>query len=136
MNEAPFQLNIKTPNGTLINLRATTGFELDEQISAIVQRATDIADLEQHLGVVGTLSNAGLKPQPVAAAPTVAASGHAYGAPVAAPAPAAPAAGAPVCDHGLVMRHVPAGISKSTGKPYKAFYACPNPRETACAAKA
>jgi hypothetical protein len=126
MNEAPFQLNIKTPGGTLINLRATTSFELDEQISAIVQRSTDIADLEQHLGLVGTLSNAGLKPQPVAAP------AHNY-AP-AAPAPAAPAGAAPTCDHGLVMRLVPAGISKA-GKPYKAFYACPNPRETACAAK-
>ena len=133
MNEAPYQLNIKTPGGTLINLRATTSFELDEQISSLVQRATDIADLEQHLGVVGVLSNAGLKPQPVpAAAPAVASSGHAYAAP--APAAPAPAGSAPLCDHGLVMRHVPAGISKA-GKPYKAFFACPNPRETACAAK-
>lgn len=129
MNEAPFQLNIKTPGGTLINLRATTSFELDEQISAIIQRSTDIADLEQHLGLVGTLSNAGLKPQPVA---PVAPPAHNY----APAAPAAPqmAGSAPSCDHGLVMRLVPAGISKA-GKPYKAFYACPNPRETACAAK-
>jgi hypothetical protein len=129
MNEAPFQLNIKTPGGTLINLRATTSFELDEQISAIIQRSTDIADLEQHLGLVGTLSNAGLKPQPVAAP---AAPAHNY----APAAPAAPqmAGSSPSCDHGLVMRLVPAGISKA-GKPYTAFYACPNPRETACAAK-
>lgn len=134
MNEASFQLNFKTPGGTLINLRATSSFELDDQISAIVQRAGDISDLEQHLGVVSVLSNAGLKPQAAPApAPAVAASGQPYGA----PAPAAPVAGgsAPVCDHGLVMRHVPAGISKA-GKPYKAFYACPNPRETACQAKA
>jgi hypothetical protein len=30
------------------------------------------------------------------------------------------------------MRHVPAGIAKSTGRPYKAFYACPKPQGQAC----
>jgi hypothetical protein len=130
MNEAAYQLNFKTPGGTLINLRATSSFELDEQISSIVQRAGDIADLEQHLGVVSVISNAGLKPQFAAPAAAPAAPAHNY-------APAAPAAAgsAPLCDHVLVMRSVPAGISKA-GKPYKAFFACPNPRETACAAKA
>jgi hypothetical protein len=33
------------------------------------------------------------------------------------------------------MRFVPAGISKA-GKPYKSFYACAQPRESACNAKA
>jgi hypothetical protein len=30
------------------------------------------------------------------------------------------------------MRHVPAGIAKATGRPYKAFYACPKPQGQAC----
>jgi hypothetical protein len=128
MNEAPFQLNFKTPNGTLINIRATTPAELDDQMDAIIQRATDIADLEGHIGVVSTLSNAGLKPQPV-----MPVAQQQYAA--AQPAQPAPAGASPMCDHGLPMRLVPAGISKA-GKPYKSFYACPNPRETACSAKA
>jgi hypothetical protein len=128
MNEAPFQLNFKTPNGTLINLRATTPAELDDQMDAIIQRATDITDLEGHIGVVSTLSNAGLRPQPV-----MPVAQQAYAA--AQPAQPAPSGASPMCDHGLPMRLVPAGISKA-GKPYKSFYACPNPRETACSAKA
>ena len=68
-------------------------------------------------------------------------------APAPAPMPAAPAApapnpwGAPVqaapqqspmCDHGQPMKLVPAGVSKSTGKPYRGFYACAAPREQQC----
>jgi hypothetical protein len=34
------------------------------------------------------------------------------------------------------MRFVAAGISKSTGKPYRAFYACPKPQGQACSHKA
>jgi hypothetical protein len=46
---------------------------------------------------------------------------------------AAPAAGAPECTCGAgAMRFVPAGIAKSTGRPYKAFYACPKPQGQAC----
>ena len=46
-----------------------------------------------------------------------------WGAP-AAPEPAGPA---PMCDHGQPMKLVPAGISKKTGAPYKAFYVCSAP---------
>lgn len=28
-------------------------------------------------------------------------------------------------DHGLEFKQIPAGVSKSTGKPYNAFWACP-----------
>lgn len=53
-------------------------------------------------------------------------------APVAPPAaPAAPAAGVN-CAHGP-MKLMPAGVSKKTGKPYNAFYACQWPtREEQC----
>lgn len=46
-----------------------------------------------------------------------------WGAP-AAPEPAGPA---PMCDHGQPMKLIPAGISKKTGQPFKAFYVCSAP---------
>lgn len=58
-----------------------------------------------------------------------------------APAPAAPQSdqwiapqqAAPMCDHGQPMKLVPAGVSKKTGKPFKAFYCCANPdRDSQC----
>jgi hypothetical protein len=136
-NEAPFQINLKTPAGTLLNIRAWTEQELDIYIDALQLRIPDIQTLEQVVNAggvanaaVANLQAAGLNPQPVAAP---AAPIHNY-----APAPIAPAptAGAtPNCDHGTPMRFVPAGISKA-GKPYKSFYACAQPRESACSAKA
>ena len=44
----------------------------------------------------------------------------------AAPESAGPA---PMCDHGQPMKLVPAGISKKTGQPYKAFYVCAAPQK-------
>ena len=50
--------------------------------------------------------------------------------PWGAAAPAAPelTGPAPMCDHGQPMKLVPAGISKKTGQPYKAFYVCAAPQ--------
>ena len=47
-----------------------------------------------------------------------------WGAAPSAPEPSGPA---PMCDHGQPMKLVPAGISKKTGSPYKAFYVCSAP---------
>ncbi len=78
---------------------------------------------------IQNLQNAGLNPVPVAPAQPI---GNQWGAGTQGAAAQAPApAGSPVCDHGLPMRFVAAGISKA-GKPYKACYACPNARESAC----
>ena len=136
-NEAPFQINLKTPGGTLLNIRAWTEQELDIYIDALQLRVPDIKALEQAVNTgsstnaaVANLQAAGLNPQPVAAP---AAPAHNYAPPPPAPAPAAGAS--PNCDHGMPMRFVPAGISKA-GKPYKSFYACAQPRESACSAKA
>lgn len=136
-NEAPFQINLKTPGGTLLNLRAWTEQELDIYIDALQLRIPDIQALEQVVNAggatnaaVANLQAAGLNPQPVAAP---AAPAHNYAPTPPAPAPAAGAS--PNCDHGMPMRFVPAGISKA-GKPYKSFYACAQPRESACNAKA
>ena len=57
-------------------------------------------------------------------------------APVAPPRPATPvASNAPLCQHGP-MKLVPAGVSKKTGKPYGAFWACDcgKPRAEQCKA--
>lgn len=122
---AKFQVNFKSPAGTLINVYADS-----------VGEACMI--IEEYMSVGLPL---------IQAAETVAASGIAATAPTpqAAPAqaatawkpsaPAAPTGDIPTCDHGEPMRLVPAGISKA-GKPYKAFYACPRPRGEACNAKA
>ena len=37
-----------------------------------------------------------------------------------------------VCAHGQPMKLIPAGISKASGKPYKAFYVCAQPRGMQC----
>ena len=136
-NEAPFQINLKTPGGTLLNIRAWTEQELDIAIDALKLRATDIKELEEVINASGqmnaavnNLQAAGLNPTPVA---PPAAPAHNYAPTPPAPAPAAGAS--PNCDHGMPMRFVPAGISKA-GKPYKSFYACAQPRESACSAKA
>lgn len=136
-NEAPFQINLKTPGGTLLNVRAWSEAELDQYIDSLTTRIVNIVALEQTVTALGALSNAGLNPQPVAQQ-------QHYGA-VTVPAPnmvtttpvnnfVQSTGVSPTCDHGLPMRMVPAGISK-VGKPYKSFFACPNPRETACSAK-
>ena len=44
----------------------------------------------------------------------------------AAPPSAAPQE-APLCDHGQPRKFVPAGVSKKTGAPYQAFWACNHP---------
>lgn len=37
-----------------------------------------------------------------------------------------------LCKHGEPAKLVPAGVSKSTGKPYRAFYACARSKDTQC----
>ena len=48
---------------------------------------------------------------------------------------APPAQGGHVCAHGEAMKLVPAGVSKASGRPYKAFYACARPRNEQCDTK-
>jgi hypothetical protein len=130
-NEAPYQVNLKTPKGSLLNLRAWDEQQLDTILDGLEVRVQRILQLEDTIDelhklssnpaaqAIQNLQNAGFNPVPVTPTPMPAA------VPNAAPA------GSPVCDHGLPMRFVAAGISKA-GKPYKAFYACPNARESAC----
>lgn len=140
-NEAPYQVNLKTPKGSLLNLRAWDEQQLDTILDGLEVRMQRILQLEETIEelhklsstpnaaqAIQNLQNAGLNPVPVTPAQPI---GNQWGAnTIGAAAQPAPA-NAPVCDHGLPMRFVAAGISKA-GKPYKAFYACPNARESAC----
>ena len=135
-NEAPYQVNLKTPKGSLLNLRAWDEAQLDTILDGLEVRVQRILQLEDTIEELHKLGNAPITTQQ--AVQNLTNAGLIANPPVVlatAPIPAAPAsAGSPVCDHGLPMRFVAAGISKA-GKPYKAFYACANPREQACQKK-
>ena len=91
-------------------------------------RIGSIATLESAIDAICALEAGGIKSEVVSQTP-VAAVAPSY------PAPAGykPAGQVPDCTcGGGPMRHVPAGIAKSTGRPYKAFYACPKPQGQAC----
>jgi hypothetical protein len=115
----PIQINFKTKkDGMLINLRANDGAELDLLLTQITERLAALIDLEKTTESMAVVKNAFPQAQAVSSPST--------------PTTAAPA-GAPDCAcGGGAMRFVPAGIAKSTGRPYKAFYACPLPQGQAC----
>ena len=128
MTEPLYQINVKTPKGSLLNIRAASEAELDQALDGLTLRIGAIADLETSIDAICALSNAGLAPEIVTSTP-VAAVAPSYPAPVGYK----PAGAVPDCScGGGPMRHVPAGIAKSTGRPYKAFYACPKPQGAAC----
>ena len=132
--EAAIQINFKTKrDGMLINIRANDLAELDLLTDGIAQRLATLIDLEQT-----TESMAGGAPAQApapSAAQVVAAAfpGSQVISQTPAPAGYTPSRPVPECTcGGGPMRHVPAGIAKSTGRPYKAFYACPKPQGQAC----
>ena len=120
---SPIQINFKTKkDGMLINLRAADGAELDLLLDQLTQRLAALVDLEKTVEGMAVVKDAFPNSVPV------------QGTTVAPmPTQQAPAAGKPQCScGGGEMRFVPAGIAKSTGRPYKAFYACPKPQGQAC----
>ena len=130
--EAAIQINFKTKrDGMLINLRANDAIELDGLLDAVSQRLAALIDLESTVESMAT-------PTATQAAANIAAafpgSQVIPNAPVSSPAGYKPAGGAaPQCTCGAgPMRLVPAGIAKATGRPYKGFYACPQPQGQAC----
>jgi hypothetical protein len=137
-NEAPFQMNFKTPKGALVNIRAWSEAELDQYLDSLLQRIHLVNDVELAIEAICTVNGNGLKVTSVSGLPTP---DRAVGA-THAPAPSNASAGwtppptgaAPNCEHGEPMRLVPAGVSKA-GKPYKAFFACARQRAEACNAK-
>jgi hypothetical protein len=128
---ATIQINFKTKkDGMLINLRASDAMELDLLLDAISQRAAALVDLEATFEGMAS-------PNLSQAAVNIAAAFP--GSTVVSTTPTAPAfkpavvGGQPECTcGGGPMRLVPAGIAKSTGRPYKAFYACPKPQGQSC----
>lgn len=133
---AAIQINFKTKkDGMLINLRAANGAELDLLLTEVSERLAALVDLEnttesmaREQGAVNLIQESFPGAQVV------------HQGAVQRPAPQAPAAApgtVPNCACGAgPMRFVAAGISKSTGKPYRAFYACPQPQGQACNHKA
>ena len=129
---AAIQINFKTKkDGMLINLYASDALELDTLLDAVSQRIAALVDLETTVEGMATVKtsfpsaevvNQGAAPMPAHAQPAPTAQGY-------APAPAA----TPACTCGAgPMRLVKAGISKSTGKPYRAFFSCPQPQGSQC----
>jgi len=129
---AAIQINFKTKkDGMLINLYATDALELDTLLDAVSQRIAALVDLETTVEAMASIKtsfptaeviNQGAAPMPAHAQPAPTAQGY-------APAPAA----TPMCTCGAgPMRLVKAGISKSTGKPYRAFFSCPQPQGSQC----
>jgi hypothetical protein len=128
MTEPLYQINVKTPKGSLLNIRAASEAELDQALDGLTLRISAIADLESTIDAICAVTNSGLKPEVVNHS-AVAAVAPSY------PAPAGykPAGVQPDCTcGGGPMRLVPAGIAKATGRPYKGFYACPKPQGQAC----
>jgi hypothetical protein len=127
--EAAIQINFKTKrDGMLINLRANDAIELDGLLDALSQRLATLIDLESTVESMA---------QPSAPAVPAAVAAAFPGAQVVGQSPVAgykPAGGPqPQCTCGAgPMRLVPAGIAKATGRPYKGFYACPQPQGQAC----
>ena len=136
---AAIQIYFKTKrDGMLINLYATDALELDTLLDAVSQRIAALVDLEATVESMSTIKtvfpgaeviNQGAAPMPALAQP---AQQYAQPAPTAqgySPAPAV----TPACTcGGGPMRLVKAGISKSTGKPYRAFFSCPQPQGSQC----
>jgi hypothetical protein len=136
---AAIQINFKTKrDGMLINLYATDALELDTLLDAVSQRIAALVDLETTVEAMATVKtsfpgaeviNQGAAPMPAHAQPTQQFQQPAPTAQGYAPAPAA----TPMCTcGGGPMRLVKAGISKSTGKPYRAFFSCPQPQGSQC----
>jgi hypothetical protein len=137
---AAIQINFKTKkDGMLINLRASDVNELDLLIDGLTQRLATLIDLETTTESMATVKtvfpgaevvNQGAAPMPAHAQPAQ------YAQPAAQGYAPAPTTAAPSCTGGACggapMRLVKAGISKSTGKPYRAFYTCPLPQGQAC----
>ena len=131
---AAIQINFKTKrDGMLINLRAANGAELDLLLSEVSERLAALIDLEKTTENMAAPTATEVIQNAFPGAQVV----HQGAVQRPAPAPQAAPGQAPDCAcGGGPMRFVAAGISKSTGKPYRAFYACPKPQGQACSHKA
>jgi hypothetical protein len=132
MAELGFQVSTKTPDGTIFVIADASyqGF------AGKLNEALDASGAEQLLQAMAAAFASAPASQPMTMgqiqqsfnAQVITPPADAWGTP---PAPTAPTGG-PVCKHGESAKLVPAGISKSTQKPYRAFYACSRPQGSQC----
>jgi hypothetical protein len=126
MAELGFQVSTKTNDGTIFVIADATygGF------TAKLSEALGQSGAENLLNNMASAFDGG--PQPMSI-PEVA---NALGATVIQPQQwgnqAPSASGSPVCKHGEQAKLVPAGTSKTSGKAYRAFYACQRPQGQQC----
>lgn len=125
----------------LLTAGGDTMFEFNSRWAELAEEASTLIESFNLLAAAANVAPIAAGSSAPGAAPVAApvAAPSPWGTPAPAPAPApvqaapAPAANAPMCDHGQPMKLVPAGVSKKTGKPYPGFYACNNPsRDSQC----
>jgi len=80
MTEPLYQINVKTPKGSLLNIRAASEAELDQALDGLTLRISAIADLESTIDAICAVANSGLKPEIVGSS-AVAAVAPSYPAP-------------------------------------------------------
>lgn len=141
MSESAFSANVRLPIAgydVQFTVRGDTFKEFQMHWAEMADNGQDIIESVQlAVGVANAASMMGSAPSaaPGAApadnpwAPQQAAAPAADPWGAAAPATPEPSGPAPMCDHGQPMKLVPAGISKKTGQPYKAFYVCAAPQK-------
>ena len=109
-----FQVNFKSPAGTLINVYADTVVDGIAQMQEMLGAIPIIIEVEQAL-TSGNIT-----------VPPIVNTAPAY-VPQVAPVAAAPAAQGHTCKHGAMVQR--SGNNKNTGKPWTGYF-CPAPKGT------
>ena len=128
MAELGFQVSTKTNDGTIFVIA-------DATYQGFSQKLAEALDPSGAESLLQAMANAFSGSQPM----TTQAIAQSFNATVITPpqdawgqpANAAPSNG-PVCKHGEGAKLVPAGTSKASGKPYRAFYACSRQQGQQC----
>jgi hypothetical protein len=113
------QVSVKSPNGDLINIRATSADELSVLLEGISDYSTQIAATSKM--IAGAYNVAPL----ATTTSTVDTPPWATSAPSQPVAPSATGLSSPTCVHG--SRKFLSGVSKKNGKQY-AMWVCPQPQ--------
>lgn len=116
-----YQFNFKTPAGDLFNIYASTGPEalelLDFYADSILPKLTGVMGQQHAASAVAPIAAPASQQGPQAPA-------------FVSQQPPAPQGGAQhICGCGIPMILRPAGVSKTTGKPYSGFYTCANGKQ-------
>ena len=125
MAELGFQVSTKTQGGTIFVIADATYEGFANKLMAALDQTGAEAVLQQ---MKSSFAGSPMTTAQIANAlgGTVIQSDK-WGGGQAAAAPAGQ-----VCKHGEPAKLVPAGVSKASGKPYRAFYACQRPQGQQC----